>query len=91
MPGLEVSRCGGDGLKAVPATIANDRDWRLYTESLVQADAALTTGSQARALAAGQFKDMMTPAHERYPDLRGHRRARPERAFRVRRRDLATP
>ena len=67
---------GGDGSKAVPATIANDRDWRLYTELLVQADAVLTTGSQARAIAAGQFKDMMTTAHERYPDLRGYRRAR---------------
>ena len=65
-----------DGLKAVPATIANDRDWRLYTELLVQADAVLTTGPQARAIASGEFKDMMTTAHERYPDLRDYRRAR---------------
>ena len=55
---------GGDGSKAVPATIANDRDWRLYTELLVQADAVLTTGPQARAIASGEFKDMMTTAYD---------------------------
>ncbi|MHB1608192.1 dihydrofolate reductase family protein [Acidiferrobacter thiooxydans] len=66
----------GNGHKGVPATIANDLDWRLYTELLVQADAVLTTGPQARAIATGAFKDMMITAHERYPDLRDYRRAR---------------
>ncbi len=65
-----------DGRKGVPEAIANDRDWRLYSELLVQADAVLTTGHHAKALAAGEQTDMMTIAHERYPDLRDIRRSR---------------
>lgn len=65
-----------DGRQGVPKAIANDRDWRLYTELLVQADAVLTTGHHAKALAAGEQTDMMTIAHKRYPDLRDYRRAR---------------
>ncbi len=66
---------GEEGLTTVPPAIANDRDWRLYTELLMQADAVLTTGRHAAAIARGVQSDMVTLAHERYPDLRGYRRA----------------
>lgn len=65
-----------NGHKGVPQATANDRDWRLYTELLVQADAVLTTGHHAQSIAAGAQDDMMTLAHRRYPDLRNYRRAR---------------
>ncbi len=65
-----------NGRKGVPEAIANDRDWRLYTELLVQADAVLTTAHHARAIASGEQQDMMAIAHKRYPDLRNYRRAR---------------
>lgn len=62
--------------EGVPKAIANDRDWRLYTELLMQADAVLTTSHHARSIAAGKQADMMTQAQARYPDLRNYRRAR---------------
>ncbi len=65
-----------NGRKGVPEAIANNRDWRLYTELLVQADAVLTTGRHAEALATGEQTDMIAIAHDRYPDLRRYRRSR---------------
>lgn len=64
------------GHKTLPKATANDRDWRLYTELLMQADAVLTTGHHAQSIALGTQPDMMTAAHRRYPDLRNYRRAR---------------
>lgn len=71
---IAVRDASGEG--GVPKAIANDRDWRLYTELLMQADAVLTTSHHAQSIASGKQADMMTQAHERYPDLRNYRRAR---------------
>lgn len=65
-----------NGHKGLRKATANDRDWRLYIELLMQADAVLTTGHHAQSIAMGTQSDMMTAAHKRYPDLRNYRRTR---------------
>lgn len=46
------------GVLGVPAAIANPRDWRLFQELAVQADAVLVSGRYLRARARGEAQDL---------------------------------
>lgn len=61
---------------AVPAEIANARDWRLFEELGAQADVLLTTGRYVRDLAMGDAQASL-PVNETtaYQDLRDWRQA----------------
>jgi|AMFO01.1.fsa_nt_gi Pyrimidine reductase, riboflavin biosynthesis len=62
---------------AVPAHIANARDWRLYQELAAQADVMLTSGRYCRQLTAGRAQDLLPIGPEpEYRDLRDWRKAR---------------
>lgn len=46
--------------EAVPVAIANDRDWRLFQELAIQADAILVSGKYMRARACGKAQDLLS-------------------------------
>lgn len=46
--------------EAVPVAIANDRDWRLFQELAIQADAILVSGRYLRARAGGDAQDLFS-------------------------------
>ncbi|GAV19236.1 5-amino-6-(5-phosphoribosylamino)uracil reductase [Mariprofundus micogutta] len=55
---------------AVPASIANKRDWRLYQELAAQADVMITSARYFRQLAKGQAQDLLPVGMEpAYADL----------------------
>lgn len=65
------------GAFGVPETIANKRDWRLFQELAIQADALLVSGRYLRARARGEVQDLFVAFHEStYSDLRRWRAAR---------------
>lgn len=57
------------GRRAVPAALANPRDWRLYAELAAQADVLLTTGAHLRAVAAGRHANLLTLDDEMHADI----------------------
>ncbi|MEJ2479751.1 MAG: dihydrofolate reductase family protein [Acidihalobacter sp.] len=66
----------GRGVFGVPAAIANPRDWWLFQELAVQADAMLVSGRYLRARARGEVQDLFAAFHDtRYEELRGWRKA----------------
>jgi len=59
---------------AVPAAIANKRDWRLYQELAAQADIMITSARYFRQLAHGRAQDLLPVGCEpEYADLRDWR------------------
>lgn len=60
----------GDGLpaQAVPGSIANPRDWRLFQELAARADILLSSGRYFRDLHAGRAQDIL-PLGSDYGDL----------------------
>ena len=55
----------------VPAAIANPRDWWLFQELAIQADAVLVSGRYLRARSRGEVQDLFAAFHEpRYQQLR---------------------
>ncbi len=70
-----ISVRGPDGIEAVPADVANPRDWRLFQELAARADILLSSGRYFRDLAAGQAQDVLpVSADPAYEDLRQWRR-----------------
>ena len=64
------------GVFGVPAAIANSRDWWLFQELAVQADAMLVSGRYLRARARGEVQDLFAAFHDsRYEELRRWREA----------------
>jgi riboflavin biosynthesis pyrimidine reductase len=60
----------------VPKEVANDRDWRLFQELAVQADAVLTTGRYLRDYADGRAQEILEVHNDpRYADLQAWRTA----------------
>ena len=67
----------GRGVFGVPEAIANPRDWWLFQELAIQADAVLVSGRYLRARARGEVQDLFAAFHEpRYRELRAWRAAR---------------
>jgi len=64
------------GNRAIPAEVANDRDWRLYMELAAQADVLLTSARHLRAVAKGRQTELLNLGSDTYPDLVAWRRAR---------------
>jgi len=64
----------GDGLpaQAVPGTIANPRDWRLFQELAARADILISSGRYFRDLKAGRAQDILPLGHD-FTDLVGWR------------------
>jgi len=61
---------------AVPAAIANGRDWRLYQELAAQSEAMVVSGRYFRQLAAGKAQALLPVGVEpEYADLAAWRRA----------------
>jgi riboflavin biosynthesis pyrimidine reductase len=70
------------GSSGAPEAIANDRDWRLYQELLMQADVVLSTGRYVRDVTEGRASSFLPdPADPNAADLFAFRRDRglPER------------
>jgi riboflavin biosynthesis pyrimidine reductase len=55
---IAIPRPSGSG-QAVPKTIANDRDWRLFQELAAQADVLLTSGRYLRDYAQGKAQEIL--------------------------------
>ena len=63
------------GEYAVPKSIANGRDWRLYQELAGQADVMLTSARYFRQLAAGKAQDLLpVGSGEKYADIKHWRK-----------------
>ncbi|HSH05252.1 MAG TPA: dihydrofolate reductase family protein [Anaerolineae bacterium] len=54
----------------IPATITNDRDWRLYQELTAQADLVISTGRYLRDWADGRAQEILQTDDPRFADLR---------------------
>jgi riboflavin biosynthesis pyrimidine reductase len=66
----------GRGVFGVPEAIANPRDWWLFQELAIQADAVLVSGRYLRARARGEVQDLFAAFHDpRYRELRVWRAA----------------
>lgn len=64
----------GRGVFGVPEAIANPRDWWLFQELAIQADAVLVSGRYLRARARGEVQDLFAAFHDsRYEELRAWR------------------
>lgn len=62
------------GVFGVPTAIANARDWWLFQELAIQADALLVSGRYLRARARGEVQDLFAAFHDpRYQTLRAWR------------------
>jgi riboflavin biosynthesis pyrimidine reductase len=67
-------RDADSGEFAVPAAIANERDWRLYQELAAQADVMIVSARYMRQLAKGTAQDLLPVGQgPRYRDLRDWR------------------
>jgi riboflavin biosynthesis pyrimidine reductase len=64
----------GDTVLAVPKSIANERDWRLYQELAAQADLLLSSGRYLRDWAEGRAQEILQVDDPRFSDLRDWRR-----------------
>ncbi|MCI0624468.1 MAG: dihydrofolate reductase family protein [Acidobacteria bacterium] len=64
------------GALAIPQSIVNPRDWRLFQELAAQADVLLSSGQYVRQLANGTAQDLLPLGEEeQYEDLHARRRA----------------
>lgn len=65
-----ISLPDSDGEQAVPSSLANKRDWRLYQELAAQADIMLTSARYFRQLAKGSAQDLLPVGSDpEYADL----------------------
>ncbi|MFA9462016.1 RibD family protein [Thiohalorhabdus sp. Cl-TMA] len=64
------------GKRGIPRGVANERDWRLFMELAIQADALLTSGRHLRAVARGCQTELLDMQNESNADLVGWRRKR---------------
>lgn len=62
-------RIGLDGHSGPPPAIANDRDWRLFNELLVQADVVLSSGRYVRDIVEGSAQDLLPRPGGPFDDL----------------------
>ncbi|KPL81071.1 pyrimidine reductase [Ornatilinea apprima] len=62
----------GNG-QAVPTSIANERDWRLFQELATQSDLLISSGRYLRDWAAGRAQEILRVDDPRFSDLKGWR------------------
>ena len=66
---IAVPRKDGSGM-TVPASIANERDWRLFQELAAQADLVISSGRYLRDWAEGRAQEILRVDDPKFADLR---------------------